>query len=145
MESPEWRTRIGSRAVRQNTPPCMLPYPIRALGLIVIYVGFGGSQHQVVHERHTPICAPPWALAQMRVQRRSTGAEALVCALANWTHLVSLGCIVCGPRGLKPPKVAISGGACDNIGARDSRIRIFPDIPSMPFGSRDVGPSACDI
>ena len=118
----------------------MLLYPIQALGPIGIYGGLGGSQYQVAHERHTPICAPPWALAQMHAQRRSTVAETLVCALANWTHLVALGCIVCGPRGLKPANVAISGGACDDTGARDTRFRIFPDIRPVPVGGRDVGP-----
>ena len=118
----------------------MLLYPIQALGPIAIYGGLGRSQYQVAHERHTPMYAPPWTLAQMRVQRRSTGAEALVCALANWTHLVSLGCIACVPGGPKPANVAISGGACDDTGARDTRFRIFPDIRPVPVGGRDVGP-----
>ena len=145
MESPEWRTPIGSRAERQNTLPSMLPNPIRALGLIAMYGGLGGSQYKVAHGRHTPMYAPQWALAQMHVQRRSTGAEAPVCALANWTHLVALGCIVCVPGGLKPTNVAISGGACDDMCARDPRLEVFPDIRRMPDGSRDVGPSAYKI
>ena len=123
----------------------MLPYPIRALGLIAIYGGLGGSQYKVAHDRHTLMCAPPWALAQMHVQRQSTGAEALVCGPTACTHLVSLGCIVCVPGGLKPTNVAIHGGACDDMCARDTRLEVFPDIRRMPDGSRDVGLSAYEI
>ena len=123
----------------------MLPRPIQALVLIAIYGRLGGSQHQVAHGRQTPMYAPQWALAQMHVQRRSTGAEAPVCALANWTHLVALGCIVCVPGGLKPTNVAIHGGACDDMCARDRRLEVFPDIRRMPGGGRYVGPSACEI
>ena len=125
MESPEWRTPVGSIAIRANTPPGMSPYPIQSLGPIVIYGGPGGSQYKVTQETHMPMYVPPWAHVQVHVQRRSIGAEGPVCAPSVCTGLESLGCIVYVPDAIKPANVAIPGGACDEKRSRGAKVNIY--------------------